>query len=353
VHAVPTPITLTDGVSFKLDSQARTAGIGDKISVCLLTFNNVSLIEATVESIRDQTVQGYEIIISDDCSTDGTWELVQGLALKDPRIRAVRTIRNIGMPGNANFAVEQSARPYIALLHQDDLYRRDLLERWARILDNNEDVSFVFNPYDDIDEENAERNYGRRFDAERLDGIWFLEKFLLGRWGCPVRGTAMIRRSWWETVGGMREEFGLVADVDLWMRLARLSSVGYVPEPLIRVGKFRPDYYPDIYTQKTWHWRRRVLVYEIYAANWREYLHLNTLSGRLRWWGFRLKLSLETMRWLVYAIVKKRYDIIRSSSESRTAYDLLPLRVFRRILQSICPANKCGKSVNMTSQGER
>ena len=131
----------------------------------------------------------------------------------------------------------------------------------------------------------------------------------------------------------MREQFGLVADVDLWMRLSGISQVGYVPELLIQIRALRPDYYPDIYTGKKWHWKRLILVYEIHASNRRTHFALNTLKGKLQWWGFRLKLSCETTKWLCYAVVKKRRDMIVSSSESVTKYDVWPLRAFRRVLQ--------------------
>jgi glycosyltransferase involved in cell wall biosynthesis len=306
--------------------------VGEKISVCLLTYNHVQVIESTLQSILDQTITGYEVIVSDDCSTDGTWERILEFAAKNAKITPIRTPYNMGMPGNANFAVAHSNRSYIALLHHDDLCRADLLEKWAGILERYIDVSFVFNGYDGP---NPEDYSGSTFSEERMDGHWFLEKFLFARWGCPVRGTAMIRRSWWERVGGMREQFNLVADVDLWMRLSIVSQVGYVPEPLIYVRALRPDYYPDIYTGKRWHWSRLILVYEINASNRLNYLALSTFKGRMQWWGFKLKLSCETTKWLIYAIVKRRPEIIASSYESVTKYDLWPLRVLRSTLQLI------------------
>jgi hypothetical protein len=85
----------------------------------------------------------------------------------------------------------------------------------------------------------------------------------------------------WDRVGGMREEFNLIADVDLWMRLSVVSQVGYVPEPVIYVRELRPDYYPDTYTLKRFHWSRLVLLYEIHASNRLNYLGIKTLKGRL------------------------------------------------------------------------
>ncbi|MBC7489461.1 MAG: glycosyltransferase family 2 protein, partial [Glaciimonas sp.] len=225
--------------------------LAEKISVCLLTYNHVEIIESTLKTILDQTITGYEVIVSDDCSTDGSWELILKLAAADARIKPFRTPHNMSMPGNANFAVKQSARPYIALLHHDDLYRNDLLEKWAGVLDRHANAAFVFNSYA------VYKNsfiYQEAMPGECIEGRWLLEEYLLPRWGCAVRGTAMIRRSTWEKVGGMREQFGLLSDVDLWMRLAMHWQVGYVAEPVITVRQQRPSDYPDEYKEIIWSW---------------------------------------------------------------------------------------------------
>lgn len=306
--------------------------VGAKISVCLLTYNHVEVIESTLRTILDQTITGYEVIVSDDCSTDGTWERILELAITDARIKPVRTPHNMGMPGNANHAVAGSDRPYIALLHHDDLYRNDLLEKWAGVLERQEGVAFVFNPYGVFQSDYV---YREAMPGECIDGHWLLDTYLLPRWGCAVRGTAMIRKSAWEKVGGMREQFGLLSDVDLWMRLAACWQVGYVPEPVITIRHQRPEDYPDDYKGIDWSWRRKRFLYEIHAANRLTYWHLDTLMGRLKWWGFRLKLSSETAKWLVYAVVREKPAMIATSQDSVTAYDLWPVRLLRWTLQKL------------------
>jgi len=306
--------------------------IGGQISVCLLTYNHIDVIESTLRSILDQTITGYEVIVSDDCSTDGTWERILELAAEDARIKPVRTRHNMGMPDNANFAVAQCSRPYIALLHHDDLYRRDLLEKWAGVLDRYSDVAFVFNYYGRFE---SDFIYKESLPSGCIDGRLFLRRYLFASWDCAVRGTAMIRRVAWEQVGGLREQFGLLSDIDLWMRLAMRGSVGYVPEPVITVRHHRPSYYPDIYKGSSWSfWRRRRFIYEIHASNRLDYLNLNTLRGRLQWWNFRLRLSYETTKWLVYALVRKKAEMIATSHESVTPYDLWPLHVLRHLLSA-------------------
>jgi len=312
-----------------------TMSIGEKICVCLLTYNHVNVVESTLRSILDQTINGYEVIVSDDCSTDGTWEHILTLNKQGARIKPVRTPQNTGMPGNANFAVAQSNRPYIALLHHDDLYRHDLLEKWAEVLERYKDVGFVFNPYAVFQ---SNYIYSESISNERMDGRWFLDRFLFPRWGCPVRGTAMIRRKAWDQVGGMRERFNLLSDVDLWMRLAMHWAVGYVPEPVIMIRQQRPSYYPAIYNEGVWSWVRQRTLYRIHAVNRREYFNLYSAYERFEWLVFRLRLNMETVKWLVYAIVKRKPSIIETSQEGATDYDLWPLRAFRWVLQRVVSA---------------
>lgn len=305
---------------------------GKLVSICLLTYNHESVIRSTLETVLDQTLDGYEVIVSDDCSTDGTFAVVEEMAKADPRIRAIRTPRNMGMAGNANFAVAQSERPFIALLHHDDLYRRDLLEQWLDLIEAHEDMTFVFNAYG---VEHSDFVYRGDFPP-RIDGRWLLESSLFPQWGCPIRGTAMIRRTDWEEVGGIREQFGLIADIDLWMRLCMRGSVGYVDEPVIVVREARPEDYPDTYTgrQLSGFWKRHRLLYEIHAANRLAYLDLDSIGGRLAWWRFRVRVSLETAKWLGYALVRRKPVLIATSQESATKYDLSPLPQIRSILQA-------------------
>jgi glycosyltransferase involved in cell wall biosynthesis len=316
-----------------LPAVERPEELGALVSVCLLTYNHAHMVATTLQSILEQTVAGYEVIVSDDCSSDGTWEEIQKLAAKDSRIRAVRTPHNLGMAGNANFAVSQSSRRYVALLHHDDIYRADLLEKWASVLERHPDAGFAFNPYA---VHGSDQIHSAPMPGECMDGHWLLRNHLFPRWGCVVRGTAMIRRNAWEALGGMRERFGLLADVDLWMRLAMRWQVTYVHEPVIALRQSRPEDYPEEYKETAWSWRRYRLLCEIHAANRLAYFDLQSIGGRLQWCLFRVRLSIETAKWLTYAVVRRKRHMLTTSGESATEFDLWPVRLLRWGLLKAC-----------------
>lgn len=294
-----------------------------RVSVCLLTYNHAHLVAECVRSILSQDMPDFELIISDDCSTDATWATLEALAKTDPRIRLIRTPRNLRMPGNANFAVSHASAPFIALLHHDDVYRSDLLRRWLGVIERYPDMHFVSNGY---------AIYGSGHEQispflERNDGRAILEQRLLPCLDSPFRGTALIRRSSWDAVGGMRERFGLLADVDLWMRLAARGSIGYVAEPLIATRHDWPADYPAEYV--TFDWNRKRLQYEILAANIREHYGARGLQARAHWLAFRARMSKDVAYWLAYSVAKRRWDLLARSDEVRTGYELLPVAALR------------------------
>jgi glycosyltransferase involved in cell wall biosynthesis len=89
------------------------------VSIGLSTYNRADgYLKEALQSAVDQTYPSLEIIVSDNCSQDGTEALVRGFA--DPRIRYFRQERNIGANNNFNFCLEQARGVYFLLLHDDD-----------------------------------------------------------------------------------------------------------------------------------------------------------------------------------------------------------------------------------------
>ncbi|MDZ4385471.1 MAG: glycosyltransferase family 2 protein, partial [Candidatus Moranbacteria bacterium] len=73
-----------------------------KVSVLMSAYNEERYVGAAIESILDQTYHDFELIIIDDRSQDATWELISGYAGRDPRVRASRNEKNLGISGALN-----------------------------------------------------------------------------------------------------------------------------------------------------------------------------------------------------------------------------------------------------------
>ena len=71
-----------------------------KVSVCLDSFNYGRFLPEAIESVLGQSLEDFEIIISDDCSTDDSFEIARRYAAQDSRIKALRNRHNLGMVKN-------------------------------------------------------------------------------------------------------------------------------------------------------------------------------------------------------------------------------------------------------------
>ena len=76
-----------------MGNETMNSSIGRKTPVCLLTHNHASVICSTLESIMDKNLSGFEIIVSDDYSNDGTWERILEVARGERRIRPTWEVR--------------------------------------------------------------------------------------------------------------------------------------------------------------------------------------------------------------------------------------------------------------------
>lgn len=298
-----------------------------KVTVCLLTYNHAHLIESTIQSILGQTEIGFELLISDDCSQDGTWERIKNIPINraDISIRIIKTPKNLGMAGNANYAVNSSKSQYIAILHHDDICRPSLISSWLEIMDANHNSAYAFNAYEDY---KSGQIYKEEIPGPIIGGEFFLNNFLLRTWGCPVRGTAMIRRSCWAEIGGMREKFGLLADIDLWMRLSRNWDVAYIDKPLILMRHARPDNYPAEYALDLWSWTRQNFLYEIHAENQlsgNEDMLLKKYKSLIYKW----RVNFDIWKWIGYGVIRRKKDIIISSVKLTRQFDFFITRIMR------------------------
>jgi glycosyltransferase involved in cell wall biosynthesis len=117
-----------------------------KVSVCVVTYNHDKYIEKCIQSVVDQqTFYDYELIVCDDCSTDGTWQIIEGMAEKYPnKIRAYRHSRNIGARNNYVYTHKMAANEYIAHLDGDDYWKPGKLEGQIQFLIENSDCSAVY-----------------------------------------------------------------------------------------------------------------------------------------------------------------------------------------------------------------
>lgn len=110
----------------------------EKISIIMPAYNSSKTIADSIQSVIVQSYKGWELVVVDDCSTDGTAELVNDIIEKnkDLDIKLYRNTENKGVAYSRNFGVKAAEGELIAFLDSDDLWTRDKLEKQISILKN-------------------------------------------------------------------------------------------------------------------------------------------------------------------------------------------------------------------------
>lgn len=113
------------------------------INVLMPVYNVECYVTEALRSILRQTFTDFEVVVVDDCSTDGTGHIVRQLASEDSRIRLVRTPRHEHLTAALNFGLTYCRAPLIARMDGDDIALAERLERQLRFLEEHPDVALV------------------------------------------------------------------------------------------------------------------------------------------------------------------------------------------------------------------
>jgi len=201
------------------------AGTSPIVSVIIPTYNACNVIRETLASVAAQTMKDVEVIVVDDGSTDGSADLV----CEHPQVTRCIRQDNRGVAAARNRGMQESSGRYLALLDHDDLWAPDKLQKQTSILDARPAVGMVITNVVHIDRDG-------RPTGEVGEGYNPSDPFyrLFTKGYVPTPSSAMIRRTVLQQAGGFDEVFGSAGmdDHDLWPRIAVISDIANVDEPL-------------------------------------------------------------------------------------------------------------------------
>jgi len=107
------------------------------VSIVVPAYKAAAFIDRTIESVRAQTHDEWEMLIADDCSPDNTRELVSAWQARDSRVRLIALERNGGPAAARNAAIAQAKGRWLAFLDSDDFWLPQKLERCIAHADAN------------------------------------------------------------------------------------------------------------------------------------------------------------------------------------------------------------------------
>jgi glycosyltransferase involved in cell wall biosynthesis len=208
------------------------------VSVVIPTYNGARFIREAILSVLSQSLKPREVIVVDDCSRDGTCDVVGSLAGEtDIPIRLLRLRENSGGPGrpmNEGFAAAEGH--YVAMLDQDDRMSSVKLECAAALLGEHPSAGLFFGQAGFMTETGSPhprpaslvRKYPRQ--AGCLTPREAMRGLLRRGYGYGGAGGTVIRKRAWEDTGRFRERFNIAWDCDFALRMMlRGWSVAYAP----------------------------------------------------------------------------------------------------------------------------
>lgn len=179
----------------------------------MAAYNAAKFIGTSIESVRSQTYENWELVILNDGSTDATKTIV--LDFNDSRIKYFENPKNMGLTYTRNRMLDLSRGEYIAVLDSDDVAYPERFARQVEFLEENPDCAVTGSSIDHIDE--SGKPTGSRWDVfapdEEMPTILFFHNHV-------AHSTVMMRRNAIPSPA-YREGYAPAEDYDLWIRISR------------------------------------------------------------------------------------------------------------------------------------
>ena len=177
------------------------------VSIVLPTYNGKAYLKQSVDSILKQDYTDWELILVDDCSTDGTDKIVDMYAAMDGRIRAIHNKENQKLPKSLNIGFAAARGKYLTWTSDDNLYLPDALALMVRRLEQHSDVYMVRCDMEIIDQAGMVTGKSGPYCDENM-------------YICNCVGACfMYRRKVRDQIGDYNADAFCVEDYDYWLRV--------------------------------------------------------------------------------------------------------------------------------------
>jgi glycosyltransferase involved in cell wall biosynthesis len=200
------------------------------VTIAIPTFNRAALLKGCVAAALSQTYPHFEVVVSNNASTDDTRNVLSGI--NDARLRVIHQETNIGLLPNWNACLANARGDYIVFVADDDRIAPWLLERSARLVKQQPRISSVI-ALSNLRAASLEQTRPARVSQCHDTGIWdgteILMDFLTDRITVTMC-SVMMRTALLQSRGGLPLDLPHTADVAAWAPLLLLGKSGFVNE---------------------------------------------------------------------------------------------------------------------------
>jgi glycosyltransferase involved in cell wall biosynthesis len=194
-----------------------------KISVIIPTYNRIFFLKRSIDSVLEQILKPYEVIIVDDGSSDGTSTMIKK---NYPKINLICQ-ENKGVSAARNIGIRASSGDWVCFLDSDDEWKKNKLSEQMLAIKKNTNYSFCHSNEEwikngkKINQKKKHKKYGGNIFKECLDM-------------CRISpSSVMINKSVFDDIGFFNEDLVVCEDYELWLRICAHYKVLFVDEPLI------------------------------------------------------------------------------------------------------------------------
>lgn len=204
------------------------------VTLTIPMYNNERFIRQTIESILAQTYANFELLIYDDNSTDGSYEVAA--SFRDSRIRVFKNKKNLGPEGNWNRAIREVGGKYVKLICGDDILYPNCLEKQVAVFEkkSHAGISLVCSQRTIIDPEGKSLikkinlvDKGRHKATDVIRKLIRMGTNILGEPVCGLYPASLLPYT-----RGYSARVPYTIDLEFWMQLLRLGDLYMIDESL-------------------------------------------------------------------------------------------------------------------------
>ena len=193
------------------------------VSIIMPCYNAEHYIAQSIESVLAQTYDNWELLITDDASTDKSVEIISKYSKNDERINVLVPDEHQGIARTRNMSISRASGRFVAFLDSDDIWYPEKLEKQIKFMLDN-DLAFTYSSYEIIDCQGKAKN-----KIVKDTGVMSYKKYLRNTIICC--GTVVVDR---EKTGHFATPIIKTSeDMSLWLSIMRRGFAAYpVPGPL-------------------------------------------------------------------------------------------------------------------------
>lgn len=201
------------------------------VSIIMPSYNAESFIAESIESVLHQTYSNWELIITDDCSSDHTPDIIQSYCNQDSRIDFVIAKQHSGIAGTRNQCLLRAKGQFVAFLDNDDLWYHEKLEKQVRFLTEN-DYPFAYSEYELMNEDGTPKGKTIK-TAGVIDYNKYLKNTIIGS------GTIMLDTS--KTGSLQMPDNATSDDMALWCKILKDGHHAYPMKEVLMKYRVRSN----------------------------------------------------------------------------------------------------------------